>query len=74
MTQRRRAPGRFGPGAAASAAPGVLLIGTRAAGADLREDSRMAKTYEGDELATRVFGIVMVGVGAAIAAMFLIGL
>ena len=34
----------------------------------------MAKTYEGDELATRVFFITMVGVGAAITAFFLIGL
>jgi hypothetical protein len=34
----------------------------------------MAKTYEGDELASRTFMIVMVGVGAVIAAMALIGL
>ena len=34
----------------------------------------MAKTYKGDELATRVFVITMVGVGAAIAAFWLIGL
>ena len=34
----------------------------------------MAKTYEGDELATRVFIIMAVGVGAAIAAFFLIGM
>lgn len=34
----------------------------------------MAKTYEGDELAARTFMIVMVGVGAVIAAMALIAL
>jgi len=34
----------------------------------------MAKAYEGDALATRVFLIVMAGVGAAITAMLLIGL
>lgn len=34
----------------------------------------MAKTYEGDELVTRVFLITVVGVGAAIAAFFMIGI
>ena len=34
----------------------------------------MAKTFEGDELATRTFMIVMVGVGAVIAVMALIAL
>jgi hypothetical protein len=34
----------------------------------------VAKTYEGDELATRVFVIMAIGVGAAITAMLLIGL
>lgn len=33
----------------------------------------MAKAYKGEELATRVFVVVMLGVGAEILAMLLLG-
>jgi len=71
-------PGGLGRSGTEGRPPSTLrLAGVVARPVHLEKTGRtlgMAKVYEGDELATRVFEIVMVGVGAAIIAMLMIGL